>query len=69
MKSSFLILALHCLEMQRKHKRDFTSNQESISLVISIGRSDITTVLVVSIEKWLGLLFRILLKMFSFGTK
>ena len=41
MKSRCLIRAYHDLEMQRKHKSDFTGNQDSISVIISTGRCDI----------------------------
>ena len=32
----------HRLETQRKHTKDFTSNRESMSMIISKGRLDIT---------------------------
>ena len=61
MKFECLIRAFHVLETQRKRNRDLTGNRESISVIISIGRSDImeeTVVAVVSLEvSDYGLLF------------
>ena len=53
MKFECLIRAFHVLETHRKRNRDLTGNRESISVIISIGRSDImeeTVVAVVSLE-------------------
>ena len=50
MKSGCLIRAYHDLEMQRKRKRHFTGNRESISVIISIGRCDIMEVTMVMVS-------------------
>ena len=50
MKSRCLIRAYHDLEMQRKHKSDFTGNRDSISVIISTGRCDIMEVTMVAVS-------------------